>query len=87
MQISEERKGILARAEQAARAVLKVGDVLRVRRCGGVVSTLKMTGWDGCWITSYTRNDIHPAHILKVNGKSVDFTKPLSDSQRREGSI
>lgn len=72
-EVSEERKQQLRAAEDRARAVLKPGDVLRVRRCAGVKSTFKMTGWDGRWITSATRSDIHAVHIEKVNGKPVNF--------------
>lgn len=62
-------------AEDRARRLLKVGDRLRVARCGGQKVTVTMTGWDGRWITSAKYNDIHARHVEKVNGVPVNFSE------------
>ena len=61
------------RAQAWAMAMLKPGDVLIVARCGGR-ARVKMTGWDGHWITSASRVDIGPLDVLRVNG--VDAQNP-----------
>ena len=61
------------RAEDRARAVLKPGYRLYIAGCGGSRSTVTLTGWDGRWITSANRCDIHALHIIKVNGVATSF--------------
>ncbi len=63
----------MERATERARAVLKPGDWLTVRNCGDSRSRVRMTGWDGDWICSRTRSDIHALHVLKVNGDWIGF--------------
>ena len=80
----EARRPVMDRIEANARVALKVGDRLRVGRCGGITINVRMTGWDGHWITSAKHDDIAPCAIERVNGKPVSFVddadRPLFDS-------
>ena len=67
------------RATARARAVLKPGDRLSVTLCADGRGTVTMRGWDGDWITSATRNDIHAMHIIKVNGCWMTFRDDHDD--------
>ncbi|MFD1034124.1 hypothetical protein ACFQ15_05615 [Sphingomonas hankookensis] len=69
----EARRPVMDRIEANARAALKPGDRLRVGRCGGTKINVRMTGWDGHWITSATYSDLAPCSIDRVNGKPVSF--------------
>lgn len=62
------------RAVENAKATLVPGDVLMVKRCGGLKVRYVFKGWDGFWAMSIMRNDIAATGIYKVNGKLVDFT-------------
>lgn len=64
------------RAVERARAVLQIGDRLRVERCGGSCPTYTMTGWDGRWITSASRDDLAATSVIKRNGQAISFRDP-----------
>lgn len=78
------RRPVMDRIEANARAALKPGDRLRVGRCGGTTINVRMTGWNGHWITSAKHYHIAPSCIEKVNGKPISFVdeadRPLFDS-------
>lgn len=76
----EARRPVMDRIEANARAILKPGDRLRVSRCGGIRINVRMTGWDGHWITSAKHDDIAPSCIERVNGKPVSF---VDEADRR----
>ncbi len=74
MKLSEEQKALLKRATERARAVLKPGDRLSARRCCDQKIHVTMSAWDGDWIVSRSGiDDIHAAHIYRLNGRPVDF--------------
>lgn len=72
----EARAPLLKRIEDRAREALKAGDLLSVERCGGRTVSVRMTGWDGCWITSAVHSDLAPSSIVKVNGERRSFMTP-----------
>jgi len=61
------------RATERARAVLRPGDRICFTVCCEQRRHVVMTGWDGDWIASATKNDIHASSIYKVNGKPTSF--------------
>jgi len=67
------------RASDRARESLKIGDRLRIRGCGGTVSTVTLKGWDDVhtdMMFSASRDEIHAMHIDKVNGLAISFADP-----------
>lgn len=71
--MSEEQIARGKRATARARKVLKPGDRIHYRHCGDVRAHAKFVGWDGDWVCSRTRNDIHAMHIFKLNGQPINF--------------
>jgi hypothetical protein len=69
--IDRDHKRLMAEIAVAlAVATLKKGDRLRVQRCGGrEITVTYKDDWWGCWIVTATLDDIHPLHIVKVNGQ------------------
>jgi len=53
-----ERTAQFLRAVENAKATLVPGDVLMVKRCGGLKVRYVFKSWDGNWATSIMRNDI-----------------------------
>lgn len=76
---SPERIAHSYRAVERARRVLKAGDRIGATECCDHKFTVTMTGWDGPWICSATRDDISAFNIYKVNGVPTSF--------RDEGSV
>ena len=77
MMMTEERRREAGRATERAKAALKPGDRLRVRRCGGREVTVTFKCWDLLhpkWINSASLDDIHALHIVKVNGVKTGFS-------------
>ncbi len=65
-------------AEKNAKAVLKVGDRLRVSKCPGTKRWITFAHWSGHWIVSKSGiDDYSPLHVDMLNGESIDFTKPV----------
>lgn len=72
-----ERDAQYARAAANAKRILKPGDKIMVKRCGGMKVRYEFAGWcrNGQWAFSKTGvDDIHAINIYKVNGRFVDFT-------------
>lgn len=64
----------LRRATERARAVLKPGDRIRCRRCGGLQRTYTVKGWfDDCVESVSGIYDLVPWHIDRLNGRPVSF--------------
>lgn len=72
--LSEARRAWMLETVRAAKARLKVGDKITFTSCPGTKRWAIVTGWDGNWICSATRNDIAASSVSKVNGEAVDFT-------------
>jgi hypothetical protein len=65
-------------AERNAKAVLKVGDRLRVTKCPGSKRWITFVSWSGHWIVSKSGiDDFSPICVDMLNGDYVDFTKPV----------
>jgi len=76
-----ERVAAFLRAEDAARAVLKPGDRIRVTKCPGTKRWITFAGWDGHWIVSKSGiSDYSPGSVDMVNDMPVDFraVEPLA---------
>jgi len=77
---SDEQIAENKRATERARAVLRPGDRLLVKCCGGSKSTVTMLGWQEPpledWIYSKCSDEIHAMHIVKVNGVRMTFGDP-----------
>lgn len=74
MAVSVLRREEGVRAIERAKARLKIGDRIRVRRCGGISATYTLAGWDGCWMVSKSGiSDLFPLHVTRVNGQPVTF--------------
>lgn len=74
MELSEERKLQLKKAEVVAKEILKKGDRVRVTKCPGTKRTITFERWDGCWMVSKSGiDDYHPVNVDRVNGVDVDF--------------
>lgn len=66
-------------AEKNAKAVLKVGDRLRVTKCPGTKRCITFASWSGHWIVSKSGiDDYSPFHVDMLNGDYVDFTKTIA---------
>lgn len=73
-----QRREALQRAVANAKQVLRPGDRLRVTKCPGTKRTITFAGWDGNWIVSKSGIDDYSAgSIDRLNGKPINFTKPL----------
>jgi hypothetical protein len=70
---SNERREWHRQATDAAKKALKVGDRITFASCPGTKRWAVVTGWDGMWICSATRNDIAAVNVSKVNGRPVSF--------------
>ncbi len=70
----EEYRKVMAAATERAKKVLKPGDRVLRRICGGARGTFRFTHWDGRLICGKTVSDCHAMHIYRVNGKDVDFS-------------
>jgi len=80
--LTEEQKALNREksliAEKNARAVLKVGDRLRVTKCPGTKRWITFASWSGHWIVSKSGiDDYSPISVDMLNGDYVDFTKPV----------
>ena len=65
-------------AEKNAKAVLRVGDRLRVTKCPGTKRWITFASWSGHWIVSKSGiDDFSPLCVDMLNGDCVDFTKPV----------
>ena len=74
MEPTEEQKKRSADAVTKAKAVLKKGDRVRVKKCPGTKRTITFDRWDGPWMVSKSGiDDYHPVNVSKVNGKNVTF--------------
>lgn len=63
-------------AEKNAKAVLRVGDRLRVTKCPGKKRWITFASWSGHWIVSKSGiDDFSPLCVDMLNGESIDFTK------------
>lgn len=66
-------KEILKIATDRARVVLKPGDIIQARMCGGRQRRFTFTHWDKDWICGKNVSDCAAASINKVNGAPADF--------------
>ncbi|QNQ09272.1 hypothetical protein [Sphingomonas alpina] len=73
--ISNERREWHRLATENAKRTLKVGDRITFTSCPGTKRWAIVTGWDGVWICSKTRNDIAAATICTLNGQPVSFAR------------
>lgn len=65
---------IFINAANKAKAILKVGDRVRVRKCPGRKRTITFSYFDGPWIVSKSGiNDYAPIEVDRVNGQPVIF--------------
>jgi len=77
--LTPEQLDEIRRATARAKAVLKPGDRICTRRCGGGLHTYTFAGWDGDWITTKGgTDDISARNIVKLNGEAVRFGDPLT---------
>jgi hypothetical protein len=66
-------------AERNAKAVLKVGDRLRVTKCPGNKRWITFASWSGHWVVSKSGiDDFSPLCVDMLNGDYVDFAKPVA---------
>lgn len=65
------------RAHERAKEILKLGDRISYTMCADTRGAAIMTGWDGYWICSKTKNDISPRSVYRVNGVPISFDDPL----------
>lgn len=63
----------LVRAEEEARAAVRIGDRVQRVRCGGGIGTFTLTHWAGPWMCGKSVDDCHPVNVRKVNGLVVSF--------------
>lgn len=75
MKPTAQQIAALDKATEMAREVIKPGDKISRRMCGGAKGTFTFIGWDGRWLQGKTVTDCHAAHIYKVNGVELDFYK------------
>lgn len=76
MEVTDEQRAAARRATERARQVLAPGDRLYIEGCGDYRATVTFAGFcEGMdWIKSKGgKDDIHAHHILRVNGRPVNF--------------
>jgi hypothetical protein len=74
--VCQERRNRLDLATSNAKAVLKKGDRVRVKKCPGTKRIISFSHWDGQWMVSKSGiNDYHAINVDMVNCELVDFGK------------
>jgi hypothetical protein len=62
------------RTVEAAKAVLKPGDRIRVTQCPGTKRWITFAGWDGHWMISKSGKSYYAASTIdRLNGEPVSF--------------
>ena len=75
--VTDEQREHYARSVARAKAVLKPGDRVRLRICGGGQATYIFDHWGegaGGWFVSRSgTDDLHPYNVTRVNGVATSF--------------
>lgn len=75
MKMTEDKIRLYRKATFAAKRTLKVGDKIRVSRCGGIRATYIFSHWDGNWIVSKSGiDDLSANSIDRLNGEPINFS-------------